>query len=98
VVNKELHLVERVDHVCGRLTDGLSAMAIVLALLVATVATDRGANALDIPEGFRVAAAIYPALYRAVAWPLTSAPASRETLRKNGTDASEITATAINTG
>lgn len=49
-------LTKRIDGVCGRLNDGLTAVTIVLAALVCSMAAYHAAEALRVPEGFAIIA------------------------------------------
>jgi hypothetical protein len=50
------HLVARIDHFCGRCNDGLTAVAIVLAIILSLSGAYRAAETLRVPEGFEIAA------------------------------------------
>lgn len=49
-------LLGRIDRFCGRCNEGLTAVAIVLAIIVSLSVAYGAAQTLQIPEGFKVAA------------------------------------------
>lgn len=49
-------LVGRIDRFCGRCNDGLTAVAIVLAIIVSLSAAYRTAQTLRVPDRFEIAA------------------------------------------
>jgi hypothetical protein len=56
MIGHSRHLVARIDQFCGRCTDGLTAVAIVLALILSLTVAYRAAETLRVPEGFEIAA------------------------------------------
>jgi hypothetical protein len=46
----------QIDRFCGRLNDGLAAVAIVLAIIISLTVAYRAAQTLRVPEGFEIAA------------------------------------------
>ena len=48
-------LVGRIDRFCGRFNDGLTAVAIVLAIILSLSVAYRGVQTLRVPEGFEIA-------------------------------------------
>jgi hypothetical protein len=52
VTARARHLFEGIDRFCGRCNDGLTAVAIVLAIIITLLAAVQGAHALRVPEGF----------------------------------------------
>jgi hypothetical protein len=49
-------VVGRVDQFCDRCNDGLTAVAIVLAIIVSLTVAYRTVHTLRVPEGFEIAA------------------------------------------
>jgi hypothetical protein len=49
-------LVGPIDRFCGRCNDGLTAVAIVLAIIISLSVAYRTAQTLRVPEGFEIAA------------------------------------------
>jgi hypothetical protein len=45
----------RIERFCGRCNDGLTAVAIVLAIILSLTAAYRSAQTLRVPEGFEIA-------------------------------------------
>jgi hypothetical protein len=48
-------LVGRIDQFCGRCNDGLTVVAIVLAIIISLAVAYRTAQTLRVPEGFAIA-------------------------------------------
>jgi hypothetical protein len=48
-------LVRQIDRLCGRCNEGLTAVAIVLAIIVSLSVAYRTAQTLRVPEGFEIA-------------------------------------------
>jgi hypothetical protein len=48
------HLVEPIDRFCGRCNDGLTAVAIVLAIIVSLLGAFRSAQEVRVPQGFEI--------------------------------------------
>jgi hypothetical protein len=48
-------VVEQIDRFCGRCNDGLTAVAIVLAIILSLTVAYRTAQTLRVPEGFEIA-------------------------------------------
>ena len=48
-------LVGQIDRFCGRCNDGLTAVAIVLAIILSLTAAYRTGQTLRVPEGFEIA-------------------------------------------
>jgi hypothetical protein len=46
------HLIARIDRFCGRCNDGLTAVAIVFAIIVSLLGAIQGAHALRVPENY----------------------------------------------
>jgi hypothetical protein len=46
--------IEPVDRYCGRCSDGLTAVVIVLAIIVTLLGAFRSAQAVRLPEGFEI--------------------------------------------
>jgi hypothetical protein len=49
-------LVGRVDQFCGRWNGGLTAVAIVLAIIISLTVAYRTVHTLRVPEGYEIAA------------------------------------------
>jgi hypothetical protein len=49
-------LVRQIDRFCGRFNEGLTAVAIVLAIIVSLSVAYRTAQTLQVPVGFAIAA------------------------------------------
>jgi hypothetical protein len=47
-------LIEPVERFCGRCNDGLTAVAIVLAIIVALLGVFQSAQEVRVPEGFDI--------------------------------------------
>jgi hypothetical protein len=45
-------LLEAIDRFCGRCNDGLTAVAIVLAIVITLLGAVQGAQALRVPAGY----------------------------------------------
>jgi hypothetical protein len=56
MIGHSRRVVGRIDQFCGRCTDGLAAVAIVLALILSLTVAYRAAETLRVPEGFEIAA------------------------------------------
>jgi hypothetical protein len=56
MISYSRHLVARIDQFCGRCNDGLTAVAIVLAIILSLSVAYRAAETLRVPEGFEIAA------------------------------------------
>ncbi len=54
MIGHSRHLVARIDHFCGRCNDGLTAEAIVFAIILSLSAAYRDAQTLRVPEGFEI--------------------------------------------
>lgn len=48
-------LLEEIDRFCGRCNDGLTAVAIVLAVVITLLGAVQGGHALHVPEGYEPA-------------------------------------------
>jgi hypothetical protein len=47
--------VGHIERLCGRCNDGLTAVAIVLAIILSLIAAYRTSQTLRVPEGFEIA-------------------------------------------
>lgn len=56
IFRRSQQLARRIDRFCGRINDGLTAVAIVLTVIACLTIAYRSAEALRVPERFEIAA------------------------------------------
>jgi hypothetical protein len=55
MISHSRRVVGRIDHFCSRCNDGLTVVAIVLAIILSLSVAYRAAQTLRVPDGFEIA-------------------------------------------